>query len=134
MEKTKIGLSTGVVAALGYLLFLFGGYTAGLLFVGYVVLCESNTWLRKTAVTALLVSVCFSILSMLIGLVPDIVNLFESLLRVFKVYIYAEVMDAIHSFFINIMNLLRVAVFVPLAVLALKKKTVEIKALEKLFD
>ena len=134
MEKTKIGLSAPVVAALAYLMFLFGGYTVGLLFVGYVVLCETNAWLRKTAVVALLVAVCFSILSVLVGLLPDLVNLFSSLLRVFKVYIYLDVVDAIYAFFTNTINLVRIAVFALLAVLALQKKTVEIKILEKLFD
>jgi uncharacterized membrane protein len=134
MEKTKLGLSTGAVAALAYLMYLFGGYTVGLLFLGYVVLCEKDTWLRKTAVTALLVAACFSCLSVLIGLLPDIVNLVGSLLRVFKVYLYLEELDSLYSFFSNIISLARIIVFALLAVLAFQKKTVQIKALDKLFD
>ena len=134
MEKTKIGLKTGIVAALAYLLFLFGGYPAGLLFVGYVVLCEKDAWLRKTTVTALLVALCFSALSLLVGLLPDVLNLLYSLLRIFSVHIYLDVVDSIFSFFGNIISLLRTVVFVLLAVLALQKKTVEIKALDKLFE
>ena len=134
MEKTKIGLKSGIVAALAYLLFLFGGYTVGLLFVGYVVLCEKDVWLRKTAVTALLVALCFSALSLLVGLLPDVLNLLYSLLRIFSVHIYLDIVDSIFSFFGNIISLLRTVVFVLLAVLALQKKTVEIKALDKLFE
>lgn len=134
MEKTKIGLNVGVVAAVAYLLFLFGGYTVGLLFVGYVVLCEKDTWLRKNAVTALLVALCFSGLSLLVGLLPDVLSLLYSLLRIFSVHIYLDVVDSIFSFFSQIISLLRTVVLVLLAVLALRKKTVEIKALDKLFE
>ena len=134
MEKTKLGLPVGFVAAIAYLMFLFGGYTAGVLFLGYAVLCENDTWLRKTAVKALLVALCFSALSLLIGLLPDIVGLFSSLLRIFHVYFDLEIVDSIYYFFNNIISLLRTVVFVLLAVLALKKKTVEIKALDKFFD
>ena len=134
MEKTKIGLKAGIVAALAYLLFLFGGYTVGLLFVGYVVLCEKDVWLRKTAVTALLVALCFSALSLLVGLLPDVLNLLYSLLRIFSVHIYLDIVESIFSFFSQIISLLRTVVFVLLAVLALQKKTVEIKALDKLFE
>ena len=134
MEKTKIGLPVNVVAAMAYLLFLFSGYTVALLFLGYVVLCETNAWLRKTSVMALLVAMCFSCLSVLIGLLPDIVNLVGSLLRVFKVYLYLEELDSLYSFFSNIINLARIIVFALLAVLAFQKKTVQIKALDKLFE
>lgn len=134
MEKTKIGLPVNVVAAMVYLLFLFSGYTVGLLFLGYVVLCENDAWLRKTSVKALLVALSFSALSLVIGLLPDVVGLISSLLRIFTVYFYPEVVDSIFSFFGNIVSLLRTVVFVLLAVMAFKKKTVEIKALDKLFD
>ena len=134
MEKTKIGLPAGAVAAIGYLLFLFGGYTAGLLFVGYAVLCEEDAWLRRSAVKALLVALCFSALSLLVGLLPDVVNLFSSLLRVFRLYIGLEVVDSIYFFLTNVLSLLKTVVFVLLAVLAFKKKTVQIKQLDKLFD
>ena len=134
MEKTKLGLPVNVVAAMAFLMFLFGGYTVALLFLGYVVLCESNAWLRKTSVTALLVAICFSCLSVIIGLLPDIINLVGSLLRVFKVYIYVEEIDSLYAFFSNIINLARIIVFALLAVLAFQKKTVQIKALDKLFE
>ena len=134
MEKTKIGLPVNVCAAMAYLLFLVSGYTVGLLFLGYVVLCENDAWLRKTSVKALLVALSFSALSLVIGLLPDVVGLISSLLRIFTVYFYPEVVDSIFSFFGNIVSLLRTVVFVLLAVMAFQKKTVEIKALDKLFD
>ena len=134
MEKTKIGLPVNVVAALAYLVFFFGGYTGGLLFLGYVVLCEENSWLRKNVVTALLVTLGFSVINTVIGLLPDLVGLVSSLLRIFSVHLYIDIVDAIFSFFSNIVYFARMAVFALLAVLAFKKKSVEIKVLGKLFD
>ena len=134
MEKTKMGLSVNVVAALAYLLCFFGGYTVALLFLGYVVLCENNDWLRKNVVTALLVMVGFSILNTAIGLIPDLINLVSSLLRIFSLHFYPEIPEAIFSFFSNIIYFVRLAVFAMLAVLAYKKKSVEVKILGKVFD
>ena len=134
MEKTKIGLNVTVVAALTYLLFLLSGYTVGLLAVGYVVLCESNIWLRKNAVSALLVTLCFSALNLLVGFVPELINLLYSLLRIFNVHFYLDFVDSVFSFFMNALDLLRTVTFVLLAVLALQKKTVSIKLFDKLFD
>lgn len=134
MEKTKLGLPVNVVAAMAYLLFFFGGYTVGLLFLGYVVLCEENGWLRKNVVTALVVLLGFSVLNTVVGLIPDLINLVSSLLHIFSVYFYPEIPEAIFSFFSNIVYFVRLAVFALLAVLAFKKKSVEIKVLGKLFD
>lgn len=49
MEKTKLGVSVGIFGAFLYVAALFGGYIAITLLAGYVLLMESNEWLKKTA-------------------------------------------------------------------------------------
>lgn len=69
MEKTKLGVSVGIFGAFLYVAALFGGYIAITLLAGYVLLMESNEWLKKTAVKAVATLACFSFLSLLIGLI-----------------------------------------------------------------
>ena len=53
MEKTKLGISVGLFGAIIFAVALFGGYIPSILLVGYVLLMETNEWLRKSAVKAL---------------------------------------------------------------------------------
>ncbi len=52
MQKTKIGISVGVMGAVMYFASLFGGYIPMLLLAGYIFLKEENIWLRKAAFNA----------------------------------------------------------------------------------
>ena len=52
MQKTKIGISVGVMGAVMYFASLFGGYIPMLLLAGYIFLKEENIWLRKAAFKA----------------------------------------------------------------------------------
>ena len=47
MQKTKIGISVGVMGAVMYFASLFGGYIPMLLLAGYIFLKEENIWLQK---------------------------------------------------------------------------------------
>ena len=42
--KTKLGVSVGILGAATYFLGLFSGYTVLALVVGYILLCEQDSW------------------------------------------------------------------------------------------
>ena len=134
MEKTKLGLSVKICNVLVFLLFLFGGYTVGLLAVGYVLLCEKDQSLRVSAVTALLTAVAYSLIHMLIGLLPDVVNVFVNMLNIFRVYVNVSFVHNIANFLYSILSLLRTAVFVVLAFMAVLDKPVQLALVKKLLD
>ena len=66
MEKSKLGLPVGLFGALIFAMAYFGGYTVLFLLVGYVLIREEDAWLRRTAVKAVLVSVAFSVINLLL--------------------------------------------------------------------
>lgn len=68
MKKTKLGISTALLAALAYFTAAFGGYPATLIVCGYVLLFEVGKWLRKSALIALLLMVGSSALTAFISL------------------------------------------------------------------
>lgn len=63
MTKTRLGIGTGLLAALAYFTAAFGGYTATLLVSGYVLLFEKDGKLRKSALNALLIMVLFTVVT-----------------------------------------------------------------------
>ena len=134
MERTKLGLKVSVMGALTYLLFLFGGYTAGLLVVGYILLCEESGELKKHALTAVLTAVVISAVNLVIGLLPDVVDVFRSLVVIFGGYLDGGIISSIANFLYAILSLAKTVVFVGLAAAALLGKSVKLSLIDKLLD
>ena len=57
MEKTKLGISVGLIGACICFTALFGGITPAVLLVGYVFLREDNAWPRGLPVPPLVTTV-----------------------------------------------------------------------------
>ncbi len=55
VQKTKLGISVGLLGAAIYFMGLFSGYMVAVLLAGYVLLFEENEWLKKSAVKAIAV-------------------------------------------------------------------------------
>ena len=80
MEKSKLGISVGLLAAGIYLVTLFGGLVPAVLLAGYVLLFEDSEWLKKNAVKAVLIYVMFSAANTVLNLVPNAINVVDYLL------------------------------------------------------
>jgi len=117
--KTKLGISVGLMGAALYLGSYYGGYVVMALMVGYVLLCEENQWLKTAAVKATLIVVAFSLLNTVIGLLPELLNLIDSLFRVFRGNLYVPFIENASNLFYNVLNLLKKVLMIGLAVLAL---------------
>ena len=75
MEKTKLGMSVGLMGATVFLIALVGGYTPLLLIGGYIFFKEDNLWLKKNVVKAFVISLVCSIAYYALGLIPDVLGL-----------------------------------------------------------
>lgn len=71
MEKTKLGVSVGLIGAALYFLGLIS-FIPLVILAGYVLIREENVWLRKTAVKALVIVIGFDLISIVIGFGSDI--------------------------------------------------------------
>lgn len=132
MEKTKLGLSLSAMGALVFTASLFGGYTVALLVVGYILICENNIWLKRSGVKAIVLLVSFSLISTLLGLIPDLFQLVYSLLNIFEVHVYVDVIDRIMSFLYQILSLAKTVLFLLLTYKALKQQTLVIPPVDNL--
>ena len=134
MERTKLGLSIPVMGALTYLTFLLGGYVAGLLVMGFIVLCETDTELKRTAVTALVFTVLFSLLSTAVRILPDMIDLCESFLSMFSVYLRKEFLNQFFNFVYLSVNILKTVGMLLLALFTLLGKPIKLGIIANMID
>lgn len=122
MQKTKLGISVELLAALLYFIGLIN-MTGLLIAAGYVLICEKDQWLKRSAVTAVVLSLVFVLVGQVIGFGSNIFGLFNSLLDNFS-FIHFRISYPLHidAFITNAAGLLEKALFVVLGVMALKHK------------
>ena len=134
MEKTKLGISVGLMGALLYALGLFGGYFLTVAAVVYVLWREDSVWLKQTAVKALALTFLFPVISLAIGVIPDLVGLVQSVMNLFDEFFSMEVVLEIEAILRSILNILEYVVFILLGVMALGKKTIRVPLVDSLVE
>lgn len=132
--KTKLGISVTMLAAAAYLLGLFSGYLALVLVVGYVLICETDEWLKKSVVKALLVCLTFSLVSAVIGFIPNAISLVDGLVGIFGGSFGIRFLSAIVSFFNTVLNVFEKLLMLGLAAMALSNKTIKLPFIDDLIE
>lgn len=132
--KTKLGVSVGILAAATYFLGFFSGYTVLTLLVGYILLFEQDSFLRKSAVKAMAISIIFSVVYALVGFIPNLMEILNDLIGIFGGYFYPSFISNAISFLQNMINLLEKVVMLILGVMAIGQKTINIAPIDKLVD
>lgn len=134
MQKTKLGVSVAVVGAALYFFGYFSGYVATLLLAGYVLLMEENEWLKKTAVKAVATMVAFSLLSVLIGLIPNVFDLIQDICDLFGGDVNFIVIYRIQNLLNSVLRLVEIVVFLLLGLKALRQGTVKVPVVDNLVN
>jgi hypothetical protein len=132
--KTKIGISAGAYAAMMFLLALYGGYTALLIGAGFVLIFESNDWLKATVIKAFVLALIFSIINTLLNLVPDLLGIINNWARVFNGNIDFNKLNQIIDAIWSIISFCKTILFLILALMALKMKTIGIGFVDKFVE
>ena len=133
MEKTKLGVSVGLLAAAVYLTAFFNS-TAMFLIVGYILLCESNEWLKKSAVKAVAVVLVCGVISAAagaLGNVFDIINSFFNGAGISLRINFPLNLDNIISYLVSIFKTL---ILIVLGFTALSQGSVKIGFIDKILD
>lgn len=134
MQKTKLGISVGVLGAAIYFLGFFSGMTAAVILGGYILLMEENIWLKKAVVKTVAVWVLFALLSAVLGLIPDVIGFINSILNIFGGSFYINIVSNIIYMLRDGLDLLRSVLFLLLGLKALNQGTVKVPVIDKLVD
>lgn len=132
MQKTKLGISVGLMGAIAYFAGLFSGYLVAVLIFGYIMLVEDNPWLRKTAVKSIVLLVTFSALSAVIGLIPDFISFINTIFNVFGSYFSLSVVTNILAVLTSALSILKTVVFLVLGLKALNQGTLTIPVVDNM--
>lgn len=132
MEKTKLGISVGLMGALMFLICLAGGYVAAILVAGYILLREENRWLKETAIKAVAVLVGFGLLSALLGVIPGTFSFMQSVAELIDGYLDATVIYRFFNVLTTLLAVVRTVVFILLAWKALKQQNVSVPVVDSL--
>lgn len=132
MQKTKLGISVGLFGAIAYLLALTGNYTVMILLTGYVLLAESNLWLRRATVKALALMLTFSLLIALVGLIPNLLNLFNGILTTFGGGIDFSLIHKVESILTSALNWIESIILILLGLKAFHQGTLVLPVIDGL--
>ena len=134
MQKTRLGVGVGLIGAAMYFIGMFSGYLAVIVLAGYVLLCEEDEWLKKTAVKVLSLMVVFSLLTGIINLIPDVMDCLSNIIKGFYGYLVSGILARFSSLAVVILEIIQTILFIVLGFMAFKQKTIAVSPIDKMID
>lgn len=134
MQKTKLGISVGMLGAAIYLTGLFSGYLVAILIAGYVLLFEENGWLKRSAVKAVCLMVFFSLIITLINLVPNAINCIDNIVSIFDSDFYFSSISNLVSAVTGAIDIIEKILFIGLGFKAFNQGTIVIPVVDNLIS
>lgn len=134
MQKTKLGISVGMLGAVLYFMGLFSGYLITLLLAGYVLLCENNEWLKKAAVKVVSIMIIFSFWTTIVGLVPGAIGVIDDIVSIFGGNFYIAFVSNLVNAIVSVLNILEKLLLLGLGVKALNQGTIPVPVIDNLIN
>lgn len=134
MQKTRLGISVGLLGAAIYFMGLFSGYLLAVLLAGYVLLFEENSWLRKNAVKAMSVMAVFSLLITVLNPVPNAIGFINDVVSIFGGSFYVAFLSNLISAAVAALNIIEKLLIIGLGVKALTQGTIAVPVVDNLIN
>ena len=134
MQKTKLGMSIGLLSAVIYFTALFGGYIPLFMIAGYVLIFEQNDWLKRVCFKAVILLIAFSMITAIVGILPNLMNSFSNFIQIFNGDFSYVFISRIVNIFNDIMNIIKVILFIMLGFKAYKIQDIRISNIDKIID
>ena len=135
MQKSKLGISVGLIAAISYFACIFGGgYTVSILICGYVLLREDNPWLKRITLKAVVLLALFSIASFIINLIPNCIGAINDFAMAINHPFSTTFISSVVAGLSSILDIIRNILFVLLGIKALSQGTIRLPIIDKMLD
>lgn len=134
MQKTKLGMSIGLLSAVIYFTALFGGYIPLFMIAGYVLIFEQNDWLKRVCFKAVILLIAFSMITAIVGVLPNLMNSFSNFIQIFHGDFSYVLLSRIVNIFNDIMSIIKVILFIMLGFKAYKIQDIRISNIDKIID
>lgn len=134
MQKTRLGISVGLLGATIYFMGLFSGYLVAVILAGCVLLCEENSWLRKSAVKAVSVMAVFSLTVVVLNLVPDIFSFINYIFSMFGGSFYVPFISNLINAIVVALNFIEKLLMLGLGMKAMNQGTIAVPVVDNLIS
>lgn len=135
MQKSKLGISVNLLAALVYMIILISNSPlAAAVVVGYILLVETDPWLRRAAVKAIVVFLGIALLIEIIRLLPNALSWLNQLLDVFDQNISYGKLTLIISVITHGLTIIRTILMIVLAMKAFKRQDIAVVKVDQVVD
>ncbi len=134
MQKTKLGISVGLLGAAIYFTSLFSGYLVPAILTGYVLLFEENDWLRKNAVKAVALMVFFSFIVVVINLIPNAISFIDYIASIFGGNVYIAFISNLVNAITSAIDIIEKVLFIGLGLKALNQGNISFPVVDKLIN
>lgn len=134
MQKTRLGISVGLLGAATYFAGLFSGLLAALLLAGYVLMFEENEWLRRSVVKAITLMILFSICTTVVNLIPNGINLINNLAAAFGGVFSINFLSRLTAALVSVIDICEKILFIALGLKALNQSTIVIPVVDQLLN
>lgn len=134
MQKTKLGISVGLLGAAIYFTSLFSGYLVPVILTGYVLLFEENDWLRKNAVKAVSLTVFFSFVVVVINLIPNAISFINYIVSMFGGNFHIAFISNLVNAVTSAIDIIEKVLFIGLGLKALNQGSISVPVVDKLIN
>ena len=134
MQKTRLGISVGMLGAAIYLTGLFSGYLVAVLMAGYALLFEENGWLKRSAVKAVSLMVFFSFITVLVNLIPNAMSCIGYIASMFGGSFHIGFISNLVSAVTSAIDIIEKVLFLALGVKALNQGTIVVPVVDKMIN
>lgn len=134
MQKTKLGISVGLLCAAVYFTGLFSGYIIPVILAGYVLLFEDNEWLKRNAVKAVALMSFFSLLAVLFNLVPDAISFMGNIAAAFGGNFGINLLTRLVAAIVDIIDIVEKVLFIGLGFKALDQGSISVPVVDTLIN
>lgn len=133
MQKTKLGISVGLFGALLYIMGMISFLTL-MIAVGYVLLFETNEWLRKSALKALVIVSVFYLLQIFVGIGSDIFATLNGFVGWFDTGFRFDYPLNLDTIILNGLDTIKYIILVVLAIKGYKQGSIKLKKIDKIVE
>lgn len=134
MQKTKLGISVGLLGAVLYFMGIFSGYLLVAILAAYVLLYEENGWLKQSAVRAVAILVIFSFGITVVKLIPDAMDFVDDIVTIFGGHFRIVMISNVASVIVSALNLIEKLLLLCLGVKALRQESISVPIIDTLLD
>lgn len=132
MQKTKLGISVGLLGAAIYFMGLLSGFFVTVILTGYVLLFEENIWLKKNSVKAVILLTSLTLLTTGINLIPNLISFINDITAVFGGKFGIAVLSHIVTVIVSCIDIVKKVLFILLGIKALNQGTIAVPVVDKL--